>query len=56
MGIIWRLPSIPVEVQGQLKEKLAPPAGFAGYKAIPIWLKETQGLEVPDSPVFGTVK
>src|SRR5574342_787563 len=49
-------PSISVEIQCQLKEKLAQPEGFASYKAIQVWLKETQGLEVPYSTVFGTVK
>ena len=49
-------PSIPVEVQAQLKEKLAQPEGMIGYKAIQGWLKETQGLEVPYSTVYGTVK
>ena len=49
-------PSIPVEIQCQLKEKLAQPEGFPSYKAIHAWLKETQGLEVPYSTVFGTVK
>ena len=49
-------PSIPADIQCQLKEKLAQPEGFAGYKAIQGWLQETQGLEVPYSTVFGTVK
>ena len=49
-------PSIPVEIQCQLKEKLAQPEGFASYKAIQVWLKEMHGLEVPYSTVFGTVK
>ena len=49
-------PSIPADIQCQLKEKLAQPEGFASYKAIQVWLKETQGLEVPYSTVFGTVK
>ena len=49
-------PSIPVEIQWQLKEKLAQPEGFSSYKAIQIWLKETHGLDVPYSTVFGTVK
>ena len=49
-------PSIPVEIQWQLKEKLAQPEGFPSYKAIQIWLKETHGLEVPYSTVVGTVK
>lgn len=49
-------PSIPVEVQAQLKEKLAQPEGVTGYKAIQEWLKETHGLEVPYSTVYGTVK
>jgi hypothetical protein len=29
-------PSIPVEIKWQLKEKLAQPEGFAGYKAIQV--------------------
>ncbi len=49
-------PSIPVEVQRQLKEQLARPEGFASYKAIRVWLKEQHGLDVPYSTVFGTVK
>ena len=49
-------PSIPVEIQWQLKEQLAQPEGFASYKAIQLWLKETHGLEVPLSTVHGTVK
>ena len=49
-------PSVPLEIQWQLKEKLAQPQGFASYQAIPVWLNETPGLEVPDSTVFGTVK
>jgi len=49
-------PSIPLEIQAQLKEKLAQPEGMASYKAIQIWLKETHGLDVPYSTVFGTVK
>ena len=49
-------PSIPVEIQFQLKEKLSQPEGFPSYKAIQVWLKETQGLDVPYSTVFGTVK
>jgi hypothetical protein len=49
-------PSIPVEIQWQLKEKLAQPEGFSSYQAIPVWLKETHGLEVPYSTVFGAVK
>src|SRR5512147_459263 len=49
-------PSIPVDIQCQLKEKLAQPEGFPSYKAIQVWLKETQGLDVPYSTVFGTVK
>ena len=49
-------PSIPVEIQWQLKEQLAQPEGFASYKAIQIWLKETHGLNVPLSTVYGTVK
>lgn len=49
-------PSIPADIQCQLKEKLAQPEGFASYKAIHVWLQETQGLEVPYSTVFGTVK
>ena len=49
-------PSIPVEVQQQLKAQLAQPEGFASYKAIQVWLKEKHGLEVPYSTVFGTVK
>ena len=49
-------PSIPVEIQWQIKEKLAQPEGFFSYKAIQLWLKETHGLEVPYSTVFGTVK
>src|SRR5512135_1319713 len=49
-------PSIPVDIQGQLKEKLAQPEGFASYKAIQVWLNEMHGLEVPYSTVFGTVK
>ena len=48
--------SIPIEVLWQLKEKLAQPEGFASYKAIQVWLKQTHGLEVPYSTVFGTVK
>ena len=40
----------------QLKEKLAQPEGMVSYKAIQIWLKETHGLDVPYSTVFGTVK
>ena len=49
-------PSIPVEIQYQLKEKLAQPEGFASYKAVQVWLQEKYGLEVPYSTVFGTVK
>src|SRR5512135_2603854 len=49
-------PSIPMEIQCQLKEKLAQPEGFASYKAVPVWLQETHDLEVPYSTVFGTVK
>ena len=49
-------PSIPMGIQWQLKEKLARPEGLASYKAIQVWLKETQELEVPYSTVFGTVK
>lgn len=49
-------PSIPLEVQWQLKEKLAQPEGIAGYQAIQVWLRETHGLDVPYSTVFGTVK
>ena len=49
-------PSIPVDIQGQLKEKLGQPEGFASYKAIQVWLKEMHGLEVLYSTVFGTVK
>lgn len=49
-------PSIPLEVQWQLKEKLAQPEGFTSYKAIQVWLKETHGFNVPYSTVFGTVK
>lgn len=49
-------PSIPVEIQLQLKEQLAQPEGFASYKAIRVWLKEKHGLDVPYSTVFGTVK
>ena len=49
-------PSIPLEIQLQLKEKLAQPEGMVSYKAIQIWLKETHGLDVPYSTVFGTVK
>ena len=49
-------PSIPADIQCQLTEKLAQPEGFASYKAIQLWLQETQGLEVPYSTVFGTVK
>src|SRR5512143_1012377 len=48
--------SISVEIQEQLKEKLGQPEGFFSYKAIQVWLKETQGLEVLYSTVFGTVK
>ena len=49
-------PSIPVDIQEQLKEKLGQPEGFASYQAIQVWLKEMHGLEVPYSTVFGTVK
>ncbi len=49
-------PSIPRAIQCELKEKLAQPEGFASYKAVPVWLQETQGLEVPYSTVVGTVK
>lgn len=49
-------PSIPMEIQLQLKEQLGRPEGFASYKAIQLWLKEKHGLEVPYSTVFGTVK
>ena len=49
-------PSIPVDIQCQLKEKLAQPEGFASYKAVQVWLQEKHGLEVPYSTVFGTVK
>ena len=49
-------PSIPHEVQLKLKEKLAQPEGMVSYKAIQRWLKETHGLDVPYSTVFGTVK
>jgi transposase len=49
-------PSIPLEIQWQLKEKLAQPEGVTSYKAIQVWLKETHGLDVPYSTVFGTVK
>lgn len=49
-------PSIPLEIQWQLKEKLAQPEGMMSYKAIQVWLKETHGLDVPYSTVFGTVK
>lgn len=49
-------PTIPVEIQWQIKEQLAQPEGFASYTAIQTWLKETHGLEVPISTVFGTVK
>ena len=48
-------PSIPIEIQAQLKEKLAQPEGFASYEAIQVWFKETHGLDVPYSTVFGTV-
>ena len=49
-------PTIPVEIQWRLKDQLARPEGFAGYKAIQLWLKETHGLDVPLSTVHGTVK
>lgn len=49
-------PSIPVEVQWQLKDRLARPEGFASYRAIQLWLKETHELDVPLSTVHGTVK
>jgi transposase len=49
-------PSIPIEIQAQLKEKLAQPEGFPGYKAIQVWLKETHDLDVPYSTIHGTVK
>ncbi len=49
-------PSIPVDSQGQLKEKLGQPEGFTSDKAIQVWLKEMHGLEVPYSTVVGTVK
>jgi len=49
-------PSIPVEIQRELKEKLTQPEGMISYKAIQVWLKETHRLEVPYSTVFGTVK
>ena len=49
-------PSIPAEIQAQLKEKLAQPEGVISYKAIQAWLKATHGLEVPYSTVYGTVK
>ncbi|HJW30254.1 MAG TPA: IS630 family transposase [Saprospiraceae bacterium] len=45
-------PSIPADMQCQLKEKLAQPEGFASYKAIQVWLKATPGLEVPYSTVL----
>ena len=32
-------PSIPLEIQSQLKEKLAQPEGMVSYKAIQIWLR-----------------
>ena len=50
------VPSIPVEIQRELKEKLTQPEGMISYKAIQVWLKETHRLEVPYSTVFGTVK
>jgi transposase len=49
-------PSIPIEIQAPLKEKLAQPEGLASDKAIPVWRKETPGLDVPYSTVFGPVK
>ncbi len=49
-------PSIPVELQCQLKAKLAHPEGFPSYKAIQVWLQETQGLDVRYSTGSGTVK
>lgn len=49
-------PSIPLEIQGRLKEKLAQPEGMESYKAIQVWLKENHGLEVPYSTVLGTVQ
>ena len=49
-------PSIPADIQCQLKEKLAQPEGFASDQAVQVWLQERQGLEVPYSTVFGTVK
>ena len=49
-------PTIPLELQGKIKEKLAQPEGIASYKSIQVWLKETHGLDVPYSTVFGTVK
>jgi len=39
-----------------IKRQTGPTGGFASYKAIQVWLKETHGLEVPYSTVFGTVK
>ena len=49
-------PSILVEIQCQLKEKLAQPEGFASYKAVQLWLQEQHGLEVSYTTIFGTVK
>src|SRR5512144_1689193 len=49
-------PSIPVDIHCQLKQKLAQPEGFPSDKDIQVLLQEAQGLEVPYSPVFGTVK
>ena len=49
-------PSISLDIQRQLKEKLAQPEGMSSYKEIQTWLQKTHGLEVPYSTVFGTVK
>lgn len=49
-------PSIPPTIQQEIKEQLAQPEGFSGYKAIQVWLEERHGLPVPYSTVFATVR
>ncbi len=48
--------SIPPDVMEALKDRLAEPEGFGGYKEVQQWLAEEHGVELCYSTVHGIVR
>jgi len=51
-----RSPSLTPEQKERLSQQLSKPEGFSSYGAVQVWVKQTFGLDLPYTTLYGIVR